>query len=533
MDVRRRYVLGILTIGMVIFLFNLGGRDLWEPDETRYAVIAREMVQSGNWILPHLNGEIYAEKPAFFFWLVNLSTFFFGANNELTNRFPSTLAGLITLLITFLFGERLFNLRTGFLSSLVLATCLLFPQLSRWMAFDALFTLFFFLTLFCFYRGFEKEEGRRRDYLIAGLFLGLGVLTKGPIAYLPLPVFMIFASFQKEIKKFWNRDLLLGFLLSLAVVFLWLIPACWMGGEDYTQKILFGRTIRRLAGSGKYFHPQSFFFYFIRFPIEFLPWTFFIPAAIIFAVGKRKGKGKQLLFLSIWFILVFLFFTISKAKKDNYILPLYPAAAIMVGWAWDSIISSKEKEKGVIITLILLTSLFCIALVLLLSGFPQKLYPDFQPYVYLGASILLYLLIGSALSVLLFLKQKKFASAVTLVIAFAFLHLHLSYVLPPKLNAQRSMRTFSESILKRMEVGDDLKTFRFQSKGLIYYTKKPYIEEIVSEDRLFEILHSSQRVFIVFLVEFFDKVKQDSKIEMDPIEKVRIGHWNYVLMSNR
>ena len=78
MEVRTRYLFIILAVGTLLFLFNLGGRDLWEPDETRYAVVAREMVQRGNWILPHLNGDIYAEKPPLFFWLVNLSTFFGG-----------------------------------------------------------------------------------------------------------------------------------------------------------------------------------------------------------------------------------------------------------------------------------------------------------------------------------------------------------------------------------------------------------------------------------------------------------------------
>ena len=250
-------------------------------------------------------------------------------------------------------------------------------------------------------------------------------------------------------------------------------------------------------------------------------------------MGKRKGKGRQLLFLSIWFILVFLFFTISKAKKDTYILPLYPAAALMVGWVWDSIISSEEREKGMIISLTLLIFLFCTGLVLLLTGLPQKLYPHFISYMVLGASVLLYLVIGSAFSVFLFLKQRKFAAATVLVVTFVFLHLHLSYVVPTKLNPQRSMKGFSESILKRMGEGDELKTFRFQSKGLIYYTGRPYIEEMVSEDRLFGILRSPQRVYIVFLSEFFDKLKRDSKIAVDPIEKVRVGHWNYVLVSNR
>jgi len=76
MDVRRKYVIALLAVEIGLFILNLGGRDLWESDETRYAVIARERKETGNWILPHLNGEVYAEKPPLSFWLVNLSTFF-------------------------------------------------------------------------------------------------------------------------------------------------------------------------------------------------------------------------------------------------------------------------------------------------------------------------------------------------------------------------------------------------------------------------------------------------------------------------
>src|SRR5512143_3079590 len=119
MSTKRKYVLLLIGIGIALFFFNLGARDLWEPDETRYAVVAREMKETGNWILPHLNGEVYAEKPPLFFWLVNLSTSFLGVNNEFTNRLPSALAGFITFLVVCFFGKRLFNMRAGLLSSLV------------------------------------------------------------------------------------------------------------------------------------------------------------------------------------------------------------------------------------------------------------------------------------------------------------------------------------------------------------------------------------------------------------------------------
>jgi 4-amino-4-deoxy-L-arabinose transferase-like glycosyltransferase len=532
MDVRRKYVFALLAIGMALFLFNLGGRDLWEPDETRYAVVAREMIQSGDWILPHFNGEIYAEKPPLFFWLVNLSTFFLGENSELANRLPSALAGLMTLFVTFLFGEKLFNLRIGFLSAMVLATCILFPQLSRWMMLDSLFTLFLLLSLFCFYLGYEEEGRRRKYYFLASLFMGLGVLTKGPIGYLSLPIILIFAFFQKDIKKLWNRDLLWGCLLSLILVLMWWVPACWIGGKEYIYWLLFKQAIGTYVEGGRHFHPEPFYFYFIRFPIEFFPWIVFLPTAFIFGLRKGWGKRKEFLFLSIWFFFIFLFFTLSKGKKDNYLLPLYPAAAMMVGSLWDFGVQSGEGKKGFLSGLLLLTFLFLAGLVLFLSKMPQQSYPDMTAYSSLGLSILSYILLGSFFSLLFFIKKKKQASFISLMIAFALFHLHLSYSLPPKLNPQRSAKAFSEKVLKRMEMGDELKTYSLKSNGLLFYTKKPYIESIQSKDRFFEILNSSQRVFVVFYPGVLNQLQKETGVEFTPLEQVKVGHWKYVLISN-
>ncbi len=237
MKVKTKYFLILVFVGGLVFLYNLGARDLWEPDETRYAVVAREMKETGNWIVPHLNGAIYSEKPPLFFWLVNLSTLLLG-DNEFANRLPSALAGLITVLVTFLLGARLFGVRAGFLSGLVLVTGFFLSQISRWMMLDSLFTLFFLLSLFFFYQGYKNEERRRVYYLVAGGLIGLGVLTKGPIAFLSIPIFLILGLLEKDVKKIWNRDLLWGALLSLALVLAWVIPACWIGGDDYTRRIL-------------------------------------------------------------------------------------------------------------------------------------------------------------------------------------------------------------------------------------------------------------------------------------------------------
>jgi 4-amino-4-deoxy-L-arabinose transferase-like glycosyltransferase len=368
---------------------------------------------------------------------------------------------------------------------------------------------------------------------LGGLFMGLGVLAKGPLAWLPLPIFLIFTFFQKRHRKFWCVDLLWGFVLSLAIVLAWLIPACLMGGEDYAKRILLEQTVGRLLGNGRHVHPKSFFFYFTRFPAEFIPWIVFLPTAFVFAFRKGEViKRRELLFLSIWFIFIFTFFTFSKGKKDNYLLPLYPAAAILIGWFWDRLILSQAREKGVIAGLLLLTCLVLVAFALFFIGFPEKLYPALMPYRLLVFSILSYLLIGLSASLLCFITGKKWVSFICIVITFAIFHLHIFCSLPQRLNAEWSMKAFSERILKRMEVGDELKLGYFCPPGLLFYTRKVFLEEIRSRDRFFEVFRSPQRVFMVIRRGDLDQLRRDFGMEVNIIEQKNI-YWSLVLISNR
>ncbi|MEM3112666.1 MAG: glycosyltransferase family 39 protein, partial [Candidatus Anstonellales archaeon] len=518
--------------GGVIFFFNLGGRDLWDPDETRYAVIAREMRESGNWILPHLNGKVYAEKPPLFFWLINLFILFTGEDSEFITRLPSAISGLATVILTFFFGERLFNQKVGFFSSLILATCIFFPAISRWVMLDSLLTIFFVLALYYFYRGLEENERQKTNYLLAGLFMGLGVLVKGPVAYLPIPIFLIFTFFQKNLKKFWCRDLLWSLFLSLGIVSVWLGPVCIVGGKDYIYQIIIKKLIGTTIEGGKHFHSNPLYFYFTRFPLEFFPWIVFLPPFFIHGWKEESEKKKGFLFLSVWFIFIFLFFTLSKGKKDNYLLPLYPASAMMVGVLWDGAIRFIQRKKEIIIGLVLLMLFFLIGILIFLSEIPQKFYPSFIEFRSIGILVFLYLMGGSGLAFIFFIRRKKMASFISIVIVFTLFHLHLSYVLPQKLNSQRSIKAFSERIIKRMEPQDEIKTYWFKSNGLIYYTKQPYIEEIEDPKRFIEVYHSPRRVFIVIFTKMFEKLKKDTGIEMNPIDQAKVGHWNYILISN-
>ncbi len=361
--------------------------------------------------------------------------------------------------------------------------------------------------------------------------MGLATLTKGPVALLPISILLLYSFIQKGPMKAWNLNLFYSFIISLAVVLIWLMPACWLGGEAYRDKILFSQTLGRLIDGGRHFHVKPFFFYFIRFPLGFFPWIVFLPTAFVFTL--KDGRNRNEIFLLVWFIIVFLFFTLSKGKKDNYILPLYPSAAMLVGVLWDSALDSTERSKKILAGLIFLTSMFLMIFVLVLLGIPNRSYPAIEPYRLLVLGIISYLLAGLLLSTLFFIKRRGWASIICLAMTFTFFHLHLSYAFPQKLNEQRSMRLFSERILKRMEKGDELKVVFLRPTGLYYYTRRPFIEEIWDPCRFEKVLKSSNRIYFVIQERDLNQLKKDLRIEIYPIEQARVGHWDMVLISNR
>ncbi len=153
--------------------------------------------------------------------------------------------------------------------------------------------LFFLLNLYYFYLGIEKEEGRRKYYLLAGLFMGLGVLTKGPLVYLSLPIFFIFTLFQKNLKKFWCRDLLWGVLLSAIIALVWWIPACWIGGKDYIHWLLFKQAIGTYMEGGNIFIQSRFIStLFVSLPNSFHG-SFFCPLPLFLGYGRSLVKGRN------------------------------------------------------------------------------------------------------------------------------------------------------------------------------------------------------------------------------------------------
>ena len=243
-----------------LFLFNIGKRDLWAPDEPRYAQVAKEMMDSGNFIVPHLNSAPYPDKPPLLFWLINVFSIPFGKITALSARLPSALAGIGCCIALFYLSKSLFqNTRIALFSSLILATSTKFLWMAHRVAFDVILTFLVTMAIFCFYKGYQlrinqhpvppslsplSQRGDEKKsllyYTLFYVFMAFGVLTKGPVGFiLPFCTVLTYLVIKRDIRVLKETRPWIGGVFFFVLVFSWVYLASIYGGKEYTHKILF------------------------------------------------------------------------------------------------------------------------------------------------------------------------------------------------------------------------------------------------------------------------------------------------------
>lgn len=329
---RKRIIyLSILILFSYVFIFfNLGSYSLKEPDEGRYAEIPREMVEQGDYLVPHLNYVRYFEKPPLLYWATVASYRALGVS-EWSFRFPNALAALFCILLTYLFASRRFGDETGLISSILLMTSFGFFAMSRIVTTDMVFTFLLSAALFCFYEFYL--DGRRRFLNVFFVALALAVLAKGPVAIiLMVGTILIFLLAERRLSFLKQMASAGGLLIFTAIAAPWFILMCLKEQEFFQfffvdQHIMrFLTTKHRRSGPLYYFIPVLF--------AGLFPWSIFIPRAIV-----RFWRAKEMRLFFIWSVVVFIFFSVSGSKLPPYILPIFPALCIVLGYLfgkeWD------------------------------------------------------------------------------------------------------------------------------------------------------------------------------------------------------
>lgn len=527
------HLIFIIIMGTFLYGYNLDGWDLWNPDEPRYAQIAREMLETGNWILPHLNSEVYSDKPPLVFWLIASSFKIFGNISEVTARFPIVLLAIIGLVLTYILGKNFFDQKTGLLSSLIVATTIEYFWLSRRVALDIPLTFFILLAFLAFYHGYQKLEHCCRYSLLFFCFMSLATLAKGPVGFIiPLLTVIIYLSLKREIHIFKEMRFGRGSLIFLIILALWLVPAGVQGGKGYLLEIVFHQTLIRFTDS--WAHRQPFYYYFEVFPAGFAPWTLFLPAALIWCfLGWKERRSGDHLFPLIWFLVVFIFFTCSSGKRELYLLPLYPAAAMITGKYWaDCLFHPEQKFLKYSLRLTLL-----ILAVTLLGGAVLSFFIEekFHPFLKSIPPINVFpISIAFAIcGIFLFMMLKRAKICFYLILGMiVYVMLYSVRIVMPQINFIKSAKPLSSEILSLMRAGDELFIYKKEPSAFNFYTGIYPIRQLKSQDELKNIFTSEKKIFCLMYIKDFERLKE-SQNNLYPLRLAKIGHREFVLITNR
>lgn len=337
-----------------VYFFGLGVMPLVGPDEPRYAEVAREMFLRGDAVTPTLAGHTWFEKPALLYWMMMAGYAAFGFT-EFAARAGSALSGVLTVLMVWWLARRVEAEAGGeargfaFVCAAVTASTAGLFVFARGASFDAPLTMTVTASIACFFLADGERDERKRRWLLAGFYAGLGatLLAKGLVG--PLIVFGVVALYlvlgRRRFSLF-RLGILWGPLLAAAVAGVWYAPVVARHGWGFVDEFFVQHHVARFA-SNKYHHPQPFYFYIPVLAMLALPWTAFLWRGL----WAQRGAGwrgddalSRLRHVALcWLLVPVVFFSLSGSKLPGYILPALPGAAIIAG---ASVFQYVKGERG-------------------------------------------------------------------------------------------------------------------------------------------------------------------------------------------
>jgi 4-amino-4-deoxy-L-arabinose transferase-like glycosyltransferase len=473
-------ILFLLVFGCLLFFFRLGDPGLMDPDEGRYAEIAREMLVLGDFVTPHLNFLPYLEKPPLVYWLTAFSLSL-GGLNELAARAIPAISALGGLLAVFWFSHKLWGPQTAFLAAMVLATSSGYFILGRLLTLDMTLTGFMTWGIVLAYLAVRNQ---RPHYLPwAYLALGLAVLTKGPVGVvLPGLIFLTWFLVQKQwwgVFRLWHSG---GVLLFAAIVLPWYMLVAWRH-PDFWQYFFLREHLQRFLAP--YIHAgQPFYYYFGVLVASLLPWIFLLPWAWQTSrSGPPPSAGaRDRLFLLLWFGVIFVFFSLARSKLFPYLLPGLPPLAILVAWALSAAGTSANLEGSVwrwTLRVWLILALMSFTALVLTAGF----FPDLWRHIaFVSPYPLVYTLILTILPLCLLAGLPSWASRGHLLLAGAVL-LNMVLLFGVERVAEiRSPKPLAQVINSRWRADSIIVGFQHYSQSISFYTGQPfYLSEVRGE----------------------------------------------------
>jgi 4-amino-4-deoxy-L-arabinose transferase-like glycosyltransferase len=459
----------LLWLGLAFVLIigtGFGIRDPWPADEPRFAAVARDMVLTGQWLLPHVGGDLYQDKPPFFFWLLALCYALTGSIKA-SLMIPSMLAAAGVTFLIYNFGRRLVSREAGVASAILVVSTLQFVQTMRGAQIDPTLCFLTTLSLYALLRHLLLGPAWHW-YAIGGFVAGLGVITKG-VGFLPVLIVIPFLMLRRfDWKRLAPVDAGKGgwrwWLAPLAMVVgisVWFVPmlvAVAMSGAPeyiaYRDEILFKQTVGRYATAWHHVKGWSYFIVNVI-PALWLPWSLLL---IWLVPGFRRAwqeRDARIWLPLSWVLLVILFFSASPGKRGTYVLPALPALAM----ASLPLIRDVIAKKSVRIVSIATAALFWLA------GIAAMVVTSHKAIPYATTPLLVTYLAISTVCIGFALWRAPVAAFPA---GLAALAIWFSFFVAPLMNGERSGRDFTRAMLAQVKPEETLGLVAYKEQFLLY-----------------------------------------------------------------
>ena len=339
----------LVFFATAVIFTGLGSYPLINPDEGRNAEVAREIVDYGHWLPPTLAGKIRYEKPPLFYWAVALSFKVFG-KSEFAARFVSAFSALVCIVIIFTFGRKIEDAETGLTAGFILSSTLIFLAFAKLVIFDMLLTTLIVIAIYFFW--LSEIENKKFFLFVSALFCSLSVLTKGPIGLIISSMALLpFSLFQRKRMLNFTVWILISLIASIPVFLI-----IELKSPGYCYKFFWiENVLRYLTPISK--REKPVYYYVFVFLIGFVPWSIITPTFIYKIKTRWKENRETITMLLCWATFPFIFFTFSKAKMPQYVLPAFPAWALILATAIEDV-ERQVYEKVAVFSGVVMLILF-------------------------------------------------------------------------------------------------------------------------------------------------------------------------------
>jgi 4-amino-4-deoxy-L-arabinose transferase-like glycosyltransferase len=491
-------ILFLLFFSLSLYTFKLGEYPFFNPDEGIHAQVAKNMVVDGDWVTPRFNGQNFYDKPILYYWLNALSFKLFGIN-EFAARFPAALLGALGVLVTFLLGKTFYDRWTGFTGAVILSVSFEYIFLSRLVVHDISLTFGTLLCLFLFYYGSRQHKVPAWIIPLFYASLAWSVLAKGPLGLiLPGMIIVPYVFLTKSWRLIKELRPGLGMIIFLPLVAVWYVPMS-LRNRDFLYYFIVHQHFQQFLSATKATHHEPFYFYLPVFLGGFFPWSFFLPQALVRSLSpfKKLAGRQQELFLVLWLMVPLLFFSIARSKLNTYILPVYPAAALLVAKLLkDSLFNAADKNRGLTYAFIALIVILIPAVIASIIYFPS--------YVYISLT----LLAGTAISWYCFYIKKGGLSFALLAATPAVILLLITTFVMPDMVHNFSTKDLAGYLGQMSAPSDSIACYRRVQNSTVYYSGR-HVDKVKNKAALLAYINQPGTWFLILDEKDYNKYKNE------------------------